>query len=350
MQEHQLVYLNLAQVQPDPQSIRQDPGDIETLADSIAEQGLLQPIGVIHMWGETYRVVFGHRRLEAARHLGLARIPCLLLETNPDELLIPQLVENLQRLDLNDLEKAQAMARLRQRLERQQPHLGAGDLDELVGQAISLSGRTVRRYLSLLELTPSIQEMIRRGDLTVTQAQHLVRIPNPHTQEELAREAAEEGLTAAQMNQLASFFAANPGLTIETALQALEQGVKLRQEVAAEPVEGQLQRLARMSVEEPEERIWQEAENFEGEAEAGAAFALAEGDAADWARRRRFHSLDEVLDEAGRISRVIYEGDLEKWAGRDEKAPMKLRLLLRQLRSVVGSLEGFCKSQGWSLD
>jgi ParB family chromosome partitioning protein len=296
------------------------------------------------MWGDTYRVVFGHRRLEAARQAGLERIPCLLLTANPDELFVPQLVENLHRLDLNDLEKAEAIARLRLRMEKQQPHLSEGELDTLTGQSIGLSGRTIRRYMGLLELSEPIQALIRDGSLTVTQAQHLLRVPNPTTREELAKQAAEEGLTAAQVSQLASFFAANPNLTIETALQALEEGVRLRKELP-EPVEGPLQKLSRGGAgPEPEERVWEEGE--EGE-EGAPDFAPSET-SDDFARLRRFHSLDEVLDEAGRISRSLYEGDLDKWAGADEQAPMKVRLLLRQLRGAIEGLEKVCRQRGWT--
>lgn len=337
--EEKLIYLDIDQIQPDPGAVRHDPGDLAMLAASIAAQGLLQPIGVLHMWGDTYRVVFGHRRLEACRLLEMKRIPCLLVETNPDELFVPQLVENLQRLDLNDMEKAEAMARLRARIERQEPHLSEGELDELVGKAIALSGRTVRRYMALLELSPTIQEMIRNGELTVTQAQHLLRIPNEGTREEVAREAAAEGLTAAQVSQLAGFFAANPNLTIETALQALESGARLQKELPPEPVEGGIQKLARVPLAEKEERIWEEGEEAE---EYGGG-----PEDSDWSRLRRFHSLDEVLDEAGRISRSFYEGDMEKWASADEQAPVKAVLLLRQMRAVVESLEALCRAHGW---
>ena len=235
------------------------------------------------------------------------------------------------------------MARLRQHLEQRQPHLSAGELDERMARTLGLSTRTVRRYLSLLELSSSIQELIRQGDLTVTQAQHLLRIPNPATREEVAREAVEEGLSAAQVGQLAAFFAANPNLTIETALQALEEGAKPRREVPPEPVEGKMRRLARLPSEQREERVWVEEEGEEGALPAGP-------EASDWARLRRFHSLDEVLDEAGRISRSLYEGDLEQWAGGDEKAPVKMRLLLRQLRATIEGIERLCRARGWELE
>lgn len=347
--QDRLIYLHPEQIQPDPNAIRQEAGDIETLAASIEEQGLLQPIGVIYMWGTTYRVVFGHRRLAAARHLEWERIPCLVLDTDPDELFVPQLVENLQRLDLNDLEKAEAMDRLRQRFEEQQPHLSAGELDDRVGQAIGLSGRTVRRYLALLELSPQIRDLIRQGDLTVTQAQHLLRVPNEHTRGELAQEAAEAGLTAAQISQLASFFAANPTLTIDTALQALEQGAKLRREPLPEPVEGPLERLARIPTTEGEERVWEEASTG-AEAADEEELTPAGPQAADWDRLRHFRSLDEVLDEAGRMSRSLQEGYMVQWSEGDEQAPVKVRLLLRQLRAVVAGLEQLCRMRGWQAE
>jgi ParB family chromosome partitioning protein len=341
MEERRLLHLNPQQIQPDPGAIRHDAGEIEALAASISEQGLLQPIGVIHMWGDTYRVVFGHRRLAAAIHLGLVRIPCMLQEADPDELFIPQLVENLQRLDLNDLEKAQAMERLKQRLEKKQPHLSEGELHTLVGQSVGLSARTVRRYLSLLELSPAIQQYLRRGELTVTQAQHLLRIPNVETREQVAREAAEEGFTAAQIGRLGAFFAANPNLTIDAAVQALEEGVKLRTELPPEPVEGPPQRLARIRPDEAgAERVWEE-----GEEEP----LLPETETDDWSRLRRLDSLDQALDEGGRIMRSLYEGDLERWAGSDAQAPTKVRLLLRHLRAVVSGLERLCRDKGWDV-
>jgi ParB family chromosome partitioning protein len=228
---------------------------------------------------------------------------------------------------------------LRKRFEQKQPHLSEGELDALVGQSISLSARTVRRYISLLELSPVVQQYLQQGDLTVTQAQHLLRIPNVETREEVAREAAEEGFTAAQISRLASFFAANPNLTIDSAVRALEEGVRLRQEVPPEPVEGPLGRLVRVPPgEDREERVWEEAEEeaLPPEPEMG-----------DWARLRRFGSLDEVVDEGGRIMRALYEGDLERWAGHDAQAPVKVRLLLRHLRAVVEGLERLFQARGW---
>src|SRR5439155_17800269 len=85
------------------------------------------------------------------------------------------------------------------------------------------------------ELPDEVQALLRAGDLSVTQAQHLRRIANVRTQIELARAAVEEGMSAAELSRLSSYFAANPDLTLDAALSALQQGVELRREIVGQP-------------------------------------------------------------------------------------------------------------------
>src|SRR6266496_2891038 len=192
-----LLYVDPRALEADPQGVRDEPGNVEGLAATIAEHGLLQPIGVTELAHGRYRVVYGNRRREAAVQLGLERVPCIILDADDPHTLIQQLTENIQRQDLNDLEKARAFARLREQLSADgKPH-AEGELDELTGRTVGLTARTVRRYLSLLELPDEVQALLRAGDLSVTQAQHLRRIANVRTQIELARAAVEEGMSAA---------------------------------------------------------------------------------------------------------------------------------------------------------
>jgi ParB family transcriptional regulator, chromosome partitioning protein len=348
----ELLYLDPRQLEADPEGVRDDIGDVSGLATTIAEQGLLQPLGVVELGNGRYRVVYGGRRRAAAIQLGLERVPCVVLDTGDPGLLLRQLIENLQRQDLNDVEQARAFARLRSNIVETRGKLPEGDLDEAVGQAVGLSKSTVRRYLNLLELPDEVQQMIRRGELNVTQAQHLRRIASPRTQLELARAAADEGMSAAEVSRLAAYFAANPNLTLETALQALEQGLDLRTSSGPEisVAGGPLAKTSTAAVDRPESDadLWDD----DDEPQEEQGFLSVEDDTIEnqpknKARVFRIRSLDQMVDETDRLSRAYADGDLVKWVKQDEGAPFKLRLLLKQLESLTRGLRDLAAQQGW---
>lgn len=354
-----LLYLDPHSLDADPQGVREEPGDIAGLAATIAEQGLLQPLGVVPSSNGRYRVVYGNRRRAAAVQLGLAQVPCIVLDADDPDLLLRQLIENVQREELNDMEKARAFARLRARFAEADPPRSDSDLDEAVGHEVGLSSRTVRRYLGLLELPDEVQQIIRRGELTVTQAQHLRRIPNRRTQIELARAAAEEGMSAADLSRLATYFIANPNLTLETALQALEQGIQLRDKPVPDvqlaggplPKGGAPPDLA---AADDKEDFWAD-EPDAVDAEDAAYLRVDEDETlenrpANKARVFRIRSLDQMVDETDRLSRAYAEGDLQKWVRADEGAPFKVRLLLRQLEQLTRALRELASEQGWHDD
>lgn len=349
----QLLYLDPRQLEADPDGVREDPGDVAGLAATIAERGLLQPLGVIDVGGGRYRVVYGGRRRAAAEQLGLERVPCIVLDGDDPDLLLRQLIENIQRQDLNDVEQGRAYARLRSRLVEERGKLPESELDEAVGQAVGLSGRTVRRYLGLLDLPDEVQQMIRRGELNVTQAQHLRRVPSPKTQLELARFAADEGMSASELSRLVAYFAANPNLTLETALQALEAGEQLRTTPSGPEVSvsgGPLAKTSGSAVdrEESEAGFWDDQDE---PAEDGQYLSVEdetlENQPKNKARVFRIRSLDQMVDETDRLSRAYAEGDLVKWVKSDEGAPFKLRLLLKQLDSLSRGLRDLARQQGW---
>ncbi|HEY3230577.1 MAG TPA: ParB/RepB/Spo0J family partition protein [Roseiflexaceae bacterium] len=352
----QLLYLDPRALDADPQGVRENPGDVDGLAVTIAEHGLLQPLGVVPAGHGRYRIVYGNRRRAAALKLGLERVPCVLLDADDPHTLIQQLTENIQRQDLNDLEKARAFARLREQLSADgKPH-AEGELDELTGRTVGLTARTVRRYLSLLELPDEVQALLRAGDLSVTQAQHLRRIANVRTQIELARAAVEEGMSAAELSRLSSYFAANPDLTLDAALNALQQGVELRREVVGQPVAppsgGPLGKTSPAAVALDDERgLWDE----DDEPEDDGAYLSVEDETIEnqpknKARVFRIRSLDQMVDETDRLSRAYAEGDLVKWVKSDDGAPMKVRLLYKQLNSLVRVLHDLASQQGWAIE
>jgi ParB family chromosome partitioning protein len=355
-----LLYLDPRALEADPNGVREDPGDVAGLAATIAEHGLLQPIGVTDVGQGRYRVVYGNRRREAALSLGLERVPCIILDAEDPRTLIQQLTENVQRQDLNDLEKARAFARLREQFTNGQPH-NEGELDEATARAVGLSPRTVRRYLGLLDLPEEIQNLIRAGDLSVTQAQHLRRIPNPRTQLELARAAVDEGMSASELSRLSSYFAANPQLSLDDALAALQQGLELKREVVGQPVAppsgGPLGKTSTATATlDGDDDLWDDDEV----AEDDGAYLTVEDETigkgvqfnapTNKSRVFRIRSLDQMLDETDRLARAHVEGDLVKWVKSDAGAPMNVRLLLKQVEWLARALRQVVSEQGWEFD
>lgn len=353
----QLLYLDPQQLEADPQGVREHPGDVTGLAATIAEQGLLQPLGVVERGRGQYRVVYGNRRREAALQLGLEKVPCILLDENDPRTLLQQITENMQRQDLNDLEKARAFARLREQLAESAEKRSESDLDDAVGRAVGLAGRTVRRYLGLLDLPEEIRDMLRTGDLSVTQAQHLRRIPNQRTQLELGQAAVDEGMSAAELSRLSSYFAANPSLTLDAALEALQQGVELRREVVGAPAipgsGGPLGKTSATSVnlDDDDSDLWgDEDEVPDDEGYLTVDDDTIENQPKNKARVFRIRSLDQMIDETDRLSRAYAEGDLVKWIKKDEGAPFKVRLMVKQLSTLLRSLRETAQQQGWELE
>lgn len=351
----QLLYLDPRTLDADPQGVREDPGEIEGLATTIADHGLLQPLGVVDAGRGRYRVVYGNRRRLAALKLDLERVPCILLDREDPQTLVRQLTENLQRRDLNDLEKAMAFKRLRDDLA-----LGGikdeGALDEATAKIVGLAARTVRRYLGLLDLALEVQQLIRAGELSVTQAQHLRRITNERTQIELARAAIDEGMSAAELSRLSSYFAANPNLSLDDALHALQQGVDPGRPASAAPAMsagGPLPKGggASLPINEADDDsdLWDDEEE-PIEDPLGVMDQTIENQAKNKARVFRIRSLDQMLDETDRLARVYAEGDLVKWVEKDSGAPMKVSLLLRQLESLAHALRQVANQRGWQFE
>ncbi|OAN39055.1 chromosome partitioning protein ParB [Chloroflexus islandicus] len=343
----QLLYLDPRQLDVDPAGVREEPGDVAGLAATIAEYGLLQPIGVTPAGGGRYRVVYGGRRRAAAIQLGLSKVPCIVLDSDDPDLLLRQLIENVQRQDLNDIEQARAFARLREHIIATRGKLPDNELDEAVGQAVGLGARTVRRYLGLLELPEEVQQMIRRGELNVTQAQHLRRITNPKTQIDLARFAVEEGMSAAELSRLTTYFAANPNLTLDVALQALEQGAELRTKATPTGSSGgPLSHTPATAVDLPEhDDGWEDEEEAADGEYLTVVEETIENQPKNKSRVFRIRSLDQMVDESDRLARAVHDGDLLKWIERDEGAAFKVSLLLRQLESLTRALRDIARQR-----
>nr|WP_122012584.1 ParB/RepB/Spo0J family partition protein [Maliibacterium massiliense] len=169
-----------------------DTQALETLADSIKQHGLVQPI-IVRRDGARYTIIAGERRWRAARIAGLARVPILVKDDIDDRAMMEMaLVENLQRQDLNPVEEAQAIAALMQEYQLTQ---------EQVARRVGRSRSAVANVLRLLTLDERVQGMLRDGALTEGQARPLAVLSAPD-QRALAERITREGLSARQVEAL----------------------------------------------------------------------------------------------------------------------------------------------------
>ena len=171
-----------------------DEGSLAALADSIRRRGVLQPILARPLGGgEGWEIVAGERRWRAARLAGLTEIPAAVREMTEREAMFAALTENLQRADLNPMERARGLLRLVEDLGMTQAEAGA---------EVGLSRPAVANVLRLLELSPEAQRMVEAGKLEAAHARALVGL-SVEMQMEAARRIASRGLSAREAESLA---------------------------------------------------------------------------------------------------------------------------------------------------
>ena len=139
--------------------------DIEQLARSIKEHGILQPLLVSDTNNGTYQLIAGERRWRAAKIANLERVPVLVRETNPQEILELALIENIQRADLSALEEASAYQKLANDFQLTQQE---------IADRVGKSRTTITNTLRLLELPHEIQQSLNNNEITEGHARALL--------------------------------------------------------------------------------------------------------------------------------------------------------------------------------
>jgi ParB family chromosome partitioning protein len=177
-----------------------DPAALQRLADSIKHSGVMQPIIVRPRVGG-YELVAGERRWRAAQAAGLTSLPAIVRKLSDEEAAEWALVENVQREDLNPIERGLALKALIQKFGVTQAQLA---------ERIGLERSTVTNLIRLTELEPEIAEMIARGDLTGGHGRALLGIPPGEARLSLAREAAVGGWNVRKVEMLAQAHAIEP--------------------------------------------------------------------------------------------------------------------------------------------
>jgi ParB family transcriptional regulator, chromosome partitioning protein len=194
-------------LRPNPRNPRKNFSDaeLEELAASIKERGIIQPVVVRAVRGakDSYEIIAGERRWRAAQRAGLHDVPIVPVEATDSEALELAIIENVQRADLNPLEEAggyQALAN-----EYQHSH---EDIAKIVGKSRSHVTNTLR----LLKLSEPIKAYINAGKITAGAARMLIGAPDP---EAMAREIVERGLNVRQVEALAKERANEPDKSVK---------------------------------------------------------------------------------------------------------------------------------------
>ena len=180
--------LPIASIEPNRYQPRDyfDEEALGSLADSIRQVGVLQPILVRPSGEGTYELIAGERRWRAARRVGLQTIPALVRETDDSTALEHALVENLHRDNLNPLEEAAAYQQLIEDFSLTH--------DE-VASRVGRSRASISNTLRLLQLPPAIQRSVQERKLSMGHAKALLASPDRSYQEELAKRIVEEDLS-----------------------------------------------------------------------------------------------------------------------------------------------------------
>jgi ParB family transcriptional regulator, chromosome partitioning protein len=182
-------------LRPNPRNPRKQfsDADLDDLANSIRERGIIQPIVVRSLpnLADAYEIIAGERRWRAAQRAGLHDVPIVVIEADDRTSLELAIVENVQRADLNPIEEAAGYERLIAEFTYSQT-----DLATIIGKSRSHVANTLR----LLKLPDSVREMLENGELSAGHARALLSVKDP---EAVARRIVEKGLNVRDVEKLA---------------------------------------------------------------------------------------------------------------------------------------------------
>ncbi len=186
--------LLIESIKHNPHQPRQefDGEDMQRLAQSIAEHGLLQAV-VVRPFEGGYQLIAGERRLRAARLAGWTEVPVTVVEADERQTAELAIVENLQRKDLNALEKAASFQRYLDQY---------GGTQEELAARLSLDRSTIANLIRLLELPGRVQDALRRGKITQGHARALLPLGEEREQVLFCERVQKEGLNVRQIEAL----------------------------------------------------------------------------------------------------------------------------------------------------
>ena len=171
---------------------KMEAGALQELAESIREQGVMQPLLVRLVSPGKYEIIAGERRFRAATIAGLKEVPVLVSGANDQAAAAMALVENMQREDLNPLEESQGLARLIEEF---------GFTHEQAAKAVGKSRSAITNLLRLAQLAKPVQAMLLAGDIDMGHARALLPLPGS-SQVALAQRIAAQGLSVREAERM----------------------------------------------------------------------------------------------------------------------------------------------------
>ncbi|MBT8581776.1 ParB/RepB/Spo0J family partition protein [Polynucleobacter paneuropaeus] len=191
--------LPLSALQPGKYQPRQkmETGALNELAESIREQGIMQPLLVRLVAAGKYEIIAGERRYRAATLAGLKEVPVLVSAADDQSAAAMALIENMQREDLNALEEAQGLARLIEEF---------GFTHEQAAKAVGKSRSAISNLLRLMQLAKPVQAMLIAGEIDMGHARALLPLPGS-SQVALAQKIAAQGLSVREAERMAAALA-----------------------------------------------------------------------------------------------------------------------------------------------
>ena len=194
---------------------------LQELADSIASQGLIQPIVVRALDQGNYEIIAGERRWRAAQLAGIDEVPAIVREISDQATIAMALIENIQREDLNPVEESQALIRLQDEFNLTQ---------QQVADAVGKSRSAVTNLMRLASLQPLVQQQLERGDIELGHAKCLLALEGD-MQIQAARTVASEGLTVRQTEVLIKKLQ-SPAVENKTKTSANQDILNLQQQLS----------------------------------------------------------------------------------------------------------------------
>lgn len=195
--------IKLSMIEPRSDQPRKtfDQEQLQELANSIKEHGVIQPIIVVKGENDYYRIIAGERRWRASKLAGLTEIPAIVRDYSDVQAAEIALIENLQREDLNPIEEAFGYKSLMDRF---------GLTQDKISEKVGKSRSNVANMLRLLNLEPEIQSLLEKGSISAGHARALLSIPQGDERISAAKIVVEKGLNVRQAEELSKKVPSKP--------------------------------------------------------------------------------------------------------------------------------------------
>ena len=261
MDENQIFEIDIDMLQPNPLQPRGliTPDSLIEIVDSIREHGVLEPL-VVAKTPAGYQIIAGERRWRASKIAGLSKVPVLIKETTPQGMLEMAIIENVQRIDLNPLERAQAFKRLMEEFG-----LSTSEIAVKIGKSAPYVSNTFR----LLSVPDALKDALASGATSEGHVRALASLDDPHLIVEAYREVLQKNLSVRGAEELARKLKARENIAPKQQVPAQklqsDELEKFQEEIASKlnggqakvkvkisqsRVEGKIQVVAKGKVEE----------------------------------------------------------------------------------------------------